>query len=151
MQKKQTHTVEMLVCLKIPDGTALSARQALSEMGFKELKSLSRYTYYSFDIEGDVGAFQKRISNADLLANANKHTASFRMPTKGTAVWVQDKEKPLGLLNTLKERLGLSEIKSMEAGTLWVLEIDGKNQKESVKRMAEELLANAHYQDYRVI
>jgi phosphoribosylformylglycinamidine (FGAM) synthase PurS component len=140
--------IVMLVGLKIPDGTALSARQALKEMGFKELKDLSRYLYYSFEVTGNEDAFKKKIANADLLVNANKHTVLFEVPKKGVSVIVQDREKPTGLMNTLKERLGLSEIKSMEAGTLWVLDVTGKNPKDSAKRMAEELLVNVHFQDY---
>ncbi len=151
MVRKTMTTVEMLVGLKIPDGTALSAKQALTEMGFGELKDLSRSIYYSFEIEGNAETFKKKISNADLLVNANKHTVLFEIPKKGISVVVQDKEKPEGLMQTLKKRLGMKEIKGMEAGTLWVLNINGKNPKESAKRMAEELLANAHFQNYEVM
>ncbi|HIH05049.1 TPA: hypothetical protein HA372_01045 [Candidatus Woesearchaeota archaeon] len=144
-------TVEMLVGLKIPDGTALSAKQALREMGFAELGGLARYAYYSFDIEGDAGQFREKISDADILVNANKHTVSFEVPTEGINVLVQDKEKPIGLMNTLRERLGMKEIRGMDAGTLWVLSIEGNARKESARKMAEELLANVHYQRYMVM
>ena len=140
--------VEMLVGLKIPDSTALSARQALHEMGFRQLSGLARYAYYSFEVEGSAEQFRKKISGVDILANANKHSVSFGMPREGIRALVQDREKPDGLMSTLRERLGVREIKGMGVGTLWVFSIDGKSQKEAAKRMTEELLVNPHYQRY---
>ena len=143
--------VEMLVGLKIPDSTALSARQALHEMGFRQLMGLARYAYYSFDVEGSADQFRKKISGVDILVNANKHSVSFAMPKEGIRALVRDREQPIGLMNTLRERLGMGEIKTMDAGTLWAFSIDGKNQKEAAKRMTEELLVNPHYQDYVIV
>lgn len=145
-------TVEMLVGLKIPDGTALSAKQALHEMGFTQLASVARYMYYRFSFSGKEDEFRKNIAGVDILVNANKHGVSFGMPDDGTVkVLVQDRERQMGLMNTLRERLGIAGINGVETGTLWAFSIEGKNQKELAAKMAEELLANVHYQRYTVM
>ena len=145
--------VEMLVSLKIPDATALSALQALHEMGYKQLKSLERSIYYQFQISGDEKKFRESIAKADILVNSNKHTASFEISKdpKRVFILVEDIEQGTVLLRNLKDRLGFSVIKSTNTGTLWAFTIDSKEKKELAKKMVEDLLSNIHYQKYSVV
>jgi phosphoribosylformylglycinamidine (FGAM) synthase PurS component len=140
--------VEMSVTLKIPDATALTALRTLHEVGYKELKNLHRALYYSFDIDGDEKNFKKKIATVDILVNANKHTASFPHPfgKDHVLMLVADKEQGDGLAKRLREQLGIKEVKSTKTGTLWAFEIGGKDKETMAQKMAEELLANRHYQ-----
>ena len=88
-----------------------------------------------------------------MLVNANKHRARIKRTgdscIKGChTVVVQDGDEPTGLLNTLRERLGFSEIEQMEKGTLWELFVKNR---ETAKDIAEKLLCNRHYQHYEII
>lgn len=146
-------TIQMLVTLKIPDATALSALQALHEMGYKNLKNIERALYYRFSISGDELKFKGRISKADILVNSNKHTASFSIPKdkNKVVILVEDKEQGDGLLPNLRDRLGFSGLKRMRRGTLWMFSIEGKDAKGQAKEMTEVLLCNENYQDYTLL
>ena len=151
--------LELYVWLMIPDTTAITAFYTLKKMGF-DVKSVRRKDYYSFEVDNNmVTEFSKKIGHIDILVNANKHRYLIS-GDKGVemgeekenkpgfvSVLVQDFEKPTGLLNTLKQRLGFSEIKDMEKGTLWQLECS----KEDAEKIARELLCNENYQGFRVI
>lgn len=144
-------TVTMLVSLKIPDATALTALRTLHEMGYNELKGLQREVCYTFDVKGNESEFKKKIANVDILVNANKHFVSFSPKKEGIKVLVEDTEQGDGLLNTLKDRLGIKEVQKARQGTMWTFDIAGKNTEKMAKKMTEDLLANIHYQHYRVI
>jgi len=136
--------VELYVKLVIPDTTAITAFHTLKRME-TGVKKLERYDYYSFEGELSEKFFDK-IKKVDVLVNANKHDA-FDHVEKGKAVnvLVQDLKSGQGLLNTLRERLGLSEIKSMEKGVLW--KVYGKADMDKVKK----LLYNKNYQKISVL
>lgn len=141
-------TVEMSVSLKIPDATALTALRTLKEMGFKDLKGLQRAVHYRFEISGDEKGFKKKIANVDILVNANKHSASFPHPFSKDNVLrlVTDNGQDNGLAKRLREQLGIKEVKRATTGTLWAFEIVGRDKEKAAQQMAEELLANRHYQ-----
>lgn len=137
--------MEMIVTLKIPDTTAITAYKTLREMGFDNLKTLRRANFYH--IEGDVK--EEDLKKIDVLVNVNKNEVQFKLEKKEGKhyVLVQDKEQGNGLLNTL-HKLGLGIITKIEKGTLWVLE--GVSKEEAIK-ITEELLANRHYQAYKFL
>ena len=70
-------TIEMIVSLKVPDTTAITALQTLQKIGFDEIKDVKRADYYKFLIEGNEEQFKNKISKVDILVNANKHTFNF--------------------------------------------------------------------------
>ena len=72
-----TKTVEMVVTLKVPDTTAITALQTLQKLGFNKIKDLKRYFYYKFDVDGNEEPFKNKISKVDILVNANKHAFDF--------------------------------------------------------------------------
>jgi phosphoribosylformylglycinamidine (FGAM) synthase PurS component len=158
--------IEMTVRLVIPDTTAITAFHTLERMGFPGLRKLKREDYYLFSIDGDdFEAAVSELGNTDILVNANKHMFTARCagePFGGdedglltVRLLVEDMDnKDGGLLPVLRERLGLDYVKSMRKGTLWSLGIDSKSSEDAKKtavRIAEDLLANKHYQQYRII
>ena len=137
--------VELFVGLKIPDTTAITTLHAIERMGYK-IESVKREIYYKFGIEGDADKFAKKIGKIDVLVNANKNKFSNSLE-KEDAVYILVKDtddKCEGLLHTLKGRLGLEEIKSMEKGVLWALYGVSK---EEGKEIASKLLFNENYQE----
>lgn len=152
---------ELLVGLKIPDATAITALHALERMGYK-LKALERMDYYKFNFSGDFGSFSRKIAGVDVLVNANKHKAIvkrtdekfLRESLNEIFILVKDIGKNIGLLGTLQNRLGLREISDVEKGTLWRLvfpsETNVNDAAKTAKEIAEKLLANVNYQEFSV-
>ena len=143
--------IEMFVRLVVPDNTASTARRTAIAMGFP-IKDIKRDEYYSFDVSDDVS---EKLSKTDVLVNANKHKCVIRKDDESLSgeegvfkILVKDKEDgTAGLLSTLKERLGFTQINSMSKGTLWTLYVK-EGGKEVAQKLAEELLSNKHYQEY---
>ncbi len=140
--------ITLLVGLKIPDTTAITTFHALEELGFSEIKKLSRLVYYKFSIDGDeepVKKFKEKAVKTDVLVNSNKNTSEIVEGdfAREDSVLIQSLENDCdGLLETLK-KLGLNNINSMQQGILWTFETDNK---ETIKKATEELLYNKHYQ-----
>ena len=73
MKNKMPKTVEMIVSLKVPDTTAITALQTLKKIGFGKITDVKRKDYYKFLIEEDENKFKDKICKVDILVNANKH------------------------------------------------------------------------------
>ena len=148
--------VEMIVSLKVPDNVAITAFNTLKRMGYK-LKKLERADYYKFDVKNNVENFKKQISNTDILVNSNKNKFSFTIDNKKNNykkinILVQDLDNGSGLLLTLKERLGFTNIKKLEKGVLWAMYFDKKdNAKKIAIDITKNLLMNENYQKYKII
>jgi len=142
---------EMLVSLKIPDNVAISVLGALHRMG-RDVKSLERHDYYRFEFSGDRKSFERKISHVDIIVNANKHKFRFGIGSNdGRAkVLVQNLDEDAGLLKTLRESLGIKEVKKAEKGTLWVMDL-GEDGTEEAGSIAKGLLMNENYQKFRII
>ncbi|MBI4440166.1 hypothetical protein HY638_04305 [Candidatus Woesearchaeota archaeon] len=141
--------VELLVMLKVPDTTAITAQRVLERMGIDAGK-VHRADYYLFDIGGNEKEFAGKIVKVDVIVNSNKNTAQIGLSgkPKGTSVLVKDSDDECeGLLHVLTQRLGMREIKKIRRGVLWTMECD----RETAKGAAEQLLCNRHYQDYKIL
>lgn len=157
--------IEMTVSLLIPDTTALTTFHTLENMGFTELKKLRREDYYKFSAEGDFKKVSEELGNVDIIVNANKHTYKAKKPgetstvkadgLKTVMVLVQDSDdKDGGLLQTIRERLGFNNIRSVERGVLWSLGFDVASKEDARKKAleaTEKLLANKHYQEFMIM
>src|SRR3989338_5137490 len=159
--------VEMFVSLKVHDNVAITAFNTLKRMGYDKLKNLERSDYYKFNIKDNAEDFKERISNADILVNANKHKYNFELNNekannkkiknndnnfKKINVLIQDTGNGAGLLLTLKERLGFDNIKKLEKGVLWTMHFDkNADAKKIAVDIAKSLLMNENYQRFRVI
>jgi len=122
----------------------------LRDLGFP-LKKLQRYEYYN--IEGSEGIFDK-LSKVDILVNANKNRAYPEIKCESNQVKVIVKDTPNpgdGILSTLKNRLGVEGIDSIEKGQCWILEIESDDRKEIAEKITKELLANENYQEIEII
>jgi phosphoribosylformylglycinamidine (FGAM) synthase PurS component len=146
--------VQLLVGLLIPDTTAITSFHAIERMGYK-IKSLARQDYYSFEVDSDSENFAGKIIKVDILVNANKHKAivykGSEKITKAPGeflVLVKSFDGSSGLLSTLRDRLGFSNIKSMEHGTLWRLNVADEK---TAKEITDKLLHNKHYQTYALL
>ena len=145
----------MIVSLKVPDTTAITALQTLNKIGFKKINGVKRSDYYKFITGETAEKFREKISKVDLLVNANKHSCSFSLPKDRYAkiLVTNINDDASGLLSTLKDRLGFKNIKKMERSVLWLLSIDAdeKEAKKIAQKAAEELLVNENYQEYNVL
>ncbi|MBS3114422.1 phosphoribosylformylglycinamidine synthase subunit PurS [Candidatus Woesearchaeota archaeon] len=150
-----TKTVEMIVSLKVPDTTAITALQTLQKIGFNKIKSVKREDDYKFLIEGDDKNFKDKICKVDILVNANKHSYEFSISKENDIkILVKNiNDDVSGLLSTLKNRLGFKNIKKVEKAILWSLTIEAeeKEAKEIADKAAKELLVNEHYQEYEIL
>ena len=153
-------TIEMVVSLKVPDTTAITALQTLRKIGFDEIKDVKRYDYYKFLTEGNEEQFKNNISKVDILVNAKKHFFAFEIKKNASPnaciffVIVKNiNGDGNGILSTLKNRLGFKNIKKAEKAVLWSLSIDADENKAKniAERAAKELLVNAHYQEYEIL
>ena len=147
--------IEMMVSLKVPDTTAITALQTLRKIGFDEIKDVKRDDYYKFLIEGNEEQFKNNISKVDILVNANKNLFNFSVK-KGGAVKILVKNINVdgsGLLSVLKNRLGFDNIKKAEKAVLWTLAISAeeKEAKKIAEKAAKDLLVNEHYQEYSIL
>ena len=147
------NTIEMIVTLKVPDATAITALQTLQRMGFSRIKGLKRAEYYKFQVENDLEKFKQQISKVDILVNANKHFYDFSVKDNNNIkILVKNTDDDgSGLLSTLKNRLGFKNIKKVEKGTLWSLDIDADNPAKIAESAAKDLLVNEHYQEYVIL
>ncbi len=150
--------IEMFVSLKAPDNVAITAFNALKRMGYDELIALERSDYYKFDISGAKKKFKDEISKVDIIVNANKHKFSFSIDNnkdkdyKKVNVLVQDLDNGSGLLSTLRERLGIKDIKSAEKGVLWAMNFNkGADAEKNVLDITKNLLMNENYQKFRIL
>jgi len=148
-------TVEMVVGLKVPDNTAITTLQTLQKIGFAKIRDAKRADYYKFLIEGDEEKFKSEISKVDILVNANKHFFDFEIQ-KDASVKILVKninDNGSGISSILKNRLGFKNIKKVEKGTLWSLEIDAdeKTARQIAEKAAKELLVNENYQEFKIL
>ena len=141
--------VELFVSLKIPDTTAITTFHTIERMGF-DIKGVKREIYYKFDVENDAQEFGSKVSNVDVLVNANKNKFSLTLEKEEGMFYILIKDsddKCEGMLKTL-HKLGLTEIKSMEKGVLWALDVESL---EVAKDIALKLLFNENYQEIEVL
>ena len=172
-------SVELLVTLKIPDVTALTAANVLRRrMGYAEtLKELRRADYYRLDLACDSDA--DALALADELAvktnefvNPNKHVFTVRLPARGEEqatdgvyaahVLVTDPTdgSAAGILSALQGRLGYGDrIQGVLRGTLWTLRLacaSADDARQSARDIAiteardKGLLMNPHFQECEV-
>ncbi len=151
----QAKTVEMVVSLKVPDTTAITALQTLQKIGFTKISNVGRADYYQFSIEGDEKKFMNQICKVDILVNANKHAYAFSIPRENSIkILVKNiNGGESSILATLKNRLGFKNIEKVEKATLWSLSIEaeGKEARKIVDKAARELLVNENYQEYQIL
>jgi len=155
-------TIEMFVSLKMPDNIAITAFNTLKRMKYKQLIKLEKSDYYKFEVKDNVEDFKKKISQVDILVNSNKNKYSFSLKENNNkkqnknikiiSILVKDLDIGTGLLSTLRERLGLAEIKKLDKGILWTMYFyKTTNAKKIAFQITKSLLMNENYQKYKLL
>jgi phosphoribosylformylglycinamidine (FGAM) synthase PurS component len=169
--------IELLVRLKIPDVTALTAANSLRRrMGYENtLVELRRADYYRIGLDVDsveeAGELATELAEqTNLFVNPNKHVYELREPGASMAgsagngahdieVLVTDPNdgSAEAALAALQGRLGYGDkVSSLVKGLLWVLSLRADD-RDAAKALAEEialtrridqgLLVNPHFQE----
>ena len=150
----QTKTIELIVSLKVPDTTAITALQTLQRLGFKSIRDVKRYYYYKFTIDGNEEDFKNKISKVDILVNANKHYFDFEIKKDGyVKILVRNSDDDGSeILSVLKERLGFKNLKKVESGVIYGMLMDGaKDERKTAEKAAKDLLVNENFQEYLIL
>lgn len=169
-------TVSILVRLKIPDVTALTAANALRRsMGYAQLRELKRADYYRLNLAVDsaeeaVALAQELAEKTNLFVNPNKHVYEVwtsreePAPAQGKLahVLVTDPNdgSAQGMLAALQGRLGYGgKVAGVTKGLLWTMLIDTEEAEEArrlagemaeTKSLEKGLLVNPHFQEFEV-
>ena len=153
-------TLELLVSLKIPDVTALTAASSIRRrLGYDEvLKELRRSDYYSLDLnttdpQAAAELAQELAEKTNLFVNPNKHSYEIRSPQQHSGgpiqqegLWrvevlvtpVEGAQAP-EIEQALTQRLGYGEqVTAVRRGILWVLLLAADSAEEA-RRIAEEI------------
>jgi phosphoribosylformylglycinamidine (FGAM) synthase PurS component len=169
--------VALLVRLKIPDVTALTARNALQRrMGYHDvLRDLRREDYYEFEVDTDSleaarDLITKLAEQTNFFVNPNKHAfsvvAADEGPSRGNGLQTvrllvtdRDDDWGSGMVATLQAR-GATEVVGAARGVLWTMQL-AADSPEAARRVAEEigitrridqgLLLNPHFQEGRLL
>ena len=173
--------IELLVTLKIPDVTALTAAGALRRrMGYAEaLKDLRRMDYYLLHLAVEHPEQARALAaelaeNTNLFVNPNKHAYELRFPEARAEPAAEDGVWSVELLVTdvegstasdieqaLQERLGYAQqVARVERGTLWIMKLAAPDLS-AARRLADEiavtrardkgLLVNPHFQAWEIL
>jgi phosphoribosylformylglycinamidine (FGAM) synthase PurS component len=167
--------VSLLVRLKIPDVTALTAANALRRsMGYHQLKSLQRADYYGLVLNVDTPAEALELAReladkTNLFVNPNKHVYEVTVGEPGGGeepgvahVLVTDPHdgSAESILSALQGRLGYGDrVAEVARGVLWTITLEGADAAEArrvaaemagTRSLSEGLLANPHFQEYEV-
>ncbi len=152
--------LELLVSLKIPDVTALTAASSIRRrLGYNEvLKELRRSDYYSLDLnttdpQAAAGLAQELAEKTNLFVNPNKHSYKVRSsqqhtggPSQQEGLWrvevlVTDAEgaEADDIQQALTQRLGYSgKVSAVRRGILWTLLLTADSAEEA-RRIAEQI------------
>jgi phosphoribosylformylglycinamidine (FGAM) synthase PurS component len=168
--------VALLVRLKIPDVTALTAANALRRsLGYAQLKELKRADYYRLTLfvdtpEQAVALAQELAEKTNLFVNPNKHVYEVLTGEQASALATGERVHVLvtdphdgsaeGMLAALQGRLGYGDkVSGLTRGLLWTMLIEGV-EREAARVLAAEmaetksleagLLVNPHFQDFDV-
>ncbi len=153
-------TLELLVSLKIPDVTALTAASSIRRrLGYDEvLKELRRSDYYSLDLnttdpQAANGLAQELAEKTNLFVNPNKHSYEIRSPqdrgggpSQQEGSWrvevlvtpVEGAQAP-DIEQALTQRLGYGEqVAAVRRGILWTLLL-AADSSDQAQQIAEEI------------
>lgn len=169
-------TVELVVRLKIPDVTALTAANAIRRrLGYADrLLELQRADYYRLELDVPDRAAAEALARelaeeTNLFVNPNKHVFEVRFPEDraggapapgeqvvSVLVTTPDDTSGAGIAATLRGPRGYDAVSAVETGVLWTLRLKADSP-EAARAMAEEIaitrsqsqgiLMNPHFQE----
>ena len=174
------YEIELLVTLKIPDVTALTAANTVRRrLGYAErLVALQRADYYRLEVDAETSAaamdlVRELAERTNHFVNPNKHAFTVRPYDQRLSPPSRDGVYEVEALTTdaesdrsgdleaalANDRLAQGKIKAVHTGVLWVLRLRAESPQEAVE-MARDiavtrardqgLLANPHFQAVRI-
>lgn len=169
-------TVELVVSLKIPDVTALTAANAIRRrLGYADrLLALHRADYYRLELdvpdrETAEALTREMAEQTNLFVNPNKHVYEVRFPEDHDGgekapgeqivhvlVTCPDDSTGEGIASMLRGHLGYEAVRTVSTGVLWTLHLAADSPEEA-RAMAEDIaitrsqskgiLMNPHFQE----
>lgn len=174
------YDIELLVTLKIPDVTALTAANTIRRrLGYAErLTSLRRADYYRLEVEAEsdqaaLDLVRELALRTNHFVNPNKHSFTVRPHEQRVSPPAQEGEFEVEVLTTdvdsdrsgdleaalSSDRLAQGRVKAVHTGVLWTLRLRADSPSEALE-MARDiavtrardrgLLANPHFQAVRI-
>lgn len=140
---------ELPINLVITDNTAHSVQKALEITGIKA--GITRKTHWEVDLGDAAESVKEAIIQTGELFNSNKEYVT-QIPTTDSKVriLVHDKDDFVGKqkLDTLKNRFHISGIKEIKRSTLWEIDLDDPEDKETLNQIFNtHILWNPFYQN----
>jgi len=140
---------ELPINLVITDNTAHSVQKALEITGIKA--GITRKTHWEVDLGDAAESVKEAIIQTGELFNSNKEYVT-QIPTTDSKVriLVHDKDDFVGKqkLDTLKDRFHISRIKEIKRSTLWEIDLDDPEDKETLNQIFNtHILWNPFYQN----
>ena len=172
-------TAELVVGLKIPDVTALTAANAIRRrLGYADaLEVLERADYYRLaldvaDRDAAEALVRRMAERTNLFVNPNKHTYEVRFPEDHAAGAPEDGHYVVHVLVTspedtsgadiaasLQSHHGYPQVQGVETGVLWTMHLAADSEARA-REIAEDItvtrsqgqgiLMNPHFQEYEV-
>ncbi len=173
-------SVELMVTLKIPDVTALTAANAIRRrLGYAEtLAELHRADYYCLELETAgadeaLGLVRDMAEHTNLFVNPNKHAFHVRLlddrgkPVEGNGnktvnVLVTDPAdaSPAGILSSLRGMAAYGDaVTAVRNGVLWTMRLTADSDERALemteditvtRSQSQGVLLNPHFQKYEV-
>ncbi len=174
------YAIELLVTLKIPDVTALTAANSIRRrLGYSErLTSLQRADYYRLELEAESEAaaldlVRELAQRTNHFVNPNKHAFTLRPFDQRVSPPSRDGDYEVEVLTTDAEsdrsadleaalagdRLAQGRVQAVHTGVLWNLRLRADSPQEAVamardiavtRARDQGLLANPHFQAVQI-
>lgn len=170
-------SIELVVSLKIPDVTALTAGNAIRRrLGYEDaLSAFTRADYYRLDLDvvdrDAAEALTREIAdNTNLFVNPNKHIYELRFPEDRGAnanvdgewlvnvlVTSPDDSSGEGIRSALSGHLGYPQVAGVQTGVLWSMRIKAGSEQQArdvaesitvTRSQNQGILMNPHFQEY---
>ena len=172
-------SVELVVSLKIPDVTALTAGNAIRRrLGYEDtLSAFTRADYYRLDLDvSDREAAEKLVSEiaegTNLFVNPNKHVYELRFPEDRGAnanvngEWLvnvlvisPDDTSGDGMRSALNGRLGYQQVTGVQTAVLWTMRVKADSEEQAreiaesitvTRSQSQGILMNPHFQEFEM-
>jgi phosphoribosylformylglycinamidine synthase subunit PurQ / glutaminase len=147
--KAKPNSFELPINLVITDNTAHSVHKALEVARIRV--GITRKTHWEVDLEDAPADIKEKIIQSGELFNSNKeYITDIPKGDSKVRILVHDKDDLVGKhkLETLTNRFELSGIKEIKRSTLWEIQLEDPNDRETLQTILDtHILWNPFYQD----
>ncbi|MFH1536973.1 MAG: phosphoribosylformylglycinamidine synthase I [Patescibacteria group bacterium] len=152
--KAPTNCLELIVDLIITDKEASSVNTALKNIGFNNVEVSRKVHWELCHKNGDINIedLKDRVIKSDELLNTNKEFVvdDFKPAKNENVIKISYSQDYVGKskLNTLKDRLGFSEIRDVKKSIIWQIRINEDDDKKREEIYNKVLDTNIFYNPY---